>query len=412
MALVELSSVLGLFHKQISNLKTKNYIYWCFIAFPLLFLIWNNHFFFPIKGALWVDPWFYTTGFLDLPWHIQSYGSEYFYSRLSWLIPGAICHKLLSPKNANLLLHIAFYCCGYFSFLGILKELAGKSATVIGVLIYALNPVILWANGWDYVDGCIITYFLCSAYLLIRGFKTNKMIYFLLSGIFQGLLVCANLFALILCAALYIYVFFNIQNKKICIKQIFFMLTGSLLILIALSIINIRLGGTAFFLKSSFLFAFKNSSMSNISNPSDPFWFLCAPWLIVPVSAFLFAIHGVVLKRNSFSLMINNLHQGIYLSYLVLFLIFLIFQCSGRPVLSLFYYANYLFPISAVVCSVAMVTFCSINLKTAFISLISISFIVNTTAICNYNLVTLAAISLFLALFVIKFDNFKLCGKN
>jgi hypothetical protein len=405
--------VAGYFIKKICNFRALDYSYKIFVAFPILILIWKNEFFYPIKGAMWVDPWFYTAGFIDLPWQIKHYGSEYFYSRLSWLIPGAICHNFLNPKSANILLHFTFYCCGYFSFLGTLKELGGKSSTLIGVLIYALNPVILWANGWDYVDGCIITYFLCSLYFMIRGIKTDKKIYFFICGVFQGLLFCANITALILCGMLASIYF--ISRKKIKSYNLSFchICLGCISILFLLSVVYSLLGGSGFFMKSSFLFALTNFSSANPSNPVSPFWFISAPWLIVPVSAFLLIIQKAILKKIwCFESDSNYLLTGLFFTYFILFLVFLGFQLKGNLMLSLFYYANYLFPPSAIICSLIIASHCKINLLTASIALVVISYIINTTAICNLNNQVLFALSLIFTLVLFIVDKLNKCLKT
>lgn len=413
MALIKLLDEAGYFIKKILNFRSLDCCYKLFIAFPILLLIWKKEFFYPIKGGMWVDPWFYTAGFIDLPWQIKHYGSEYFYSRLSWLIPGAICHHFLNPQKANILLHFTFYCSGYFSFLGTLNELGGKRSILIGVLIYALNPVILWANGWDYIDGSVITYYLCSLYFMILGLKTDKQPYFLICGIFQALLFCANLFALILCGTLASLCYIHKKRIQSFTKTYCFICIGCMSTLIFLSVLYSLIGGTGFFLESSFLHVFKNYGRENPSNPNSQLWIISAPWLIVPVSAFLLIIiRAIFMKESAHKTIENSLLSGLCFTYFFLFLVFLGFQIKGNPMLSLFYYANYLFPLSAIICSLLIKSFFKISFVMSSTILVILSYIINTTAICNLNNQVLFVFSLISAFVLFFVDKQYKCLKN
>src|SRR6185295_9311228 len=57
-----------------------------------------------------IDPWVYHGFFGHFSEYITSwFPGTYYGSRLAWIIPGYIANALLSPVNANYVLHFAVY---------------------------------------------------------------------------------------------------------------------------------------------------------------------------------------------------------------------------------------------------------------------------------------------------------------
>src|SRR5215467_1325496 len=76
---------------------------------PLLQLAVYPSLFVTPGGNQSIDPWVYVGFSLSLPAHLQRFGETYYASRLSWIVPGFIAHRLFPPLVAEYVLHLAFF---------------------------------------------------------------------------------------------------------------------------------------------------------------------------------------------------------------------------------------------------------------------------------------------------------------
>jgi hypothetical protein len=138
------------------------------VLFPVL-VLWHrdNALFTP---PWYADPWFYTGFFRNLTeYKGDLFFGLYYGGRLGWVLPGALCHALLPPLAANLLLRVLVHGTAACSLFFIVRRLAGTRAALPATLVFSMNPWVWAAIGWDYPDGAGIAYCLLALALLTRS---------------------------------------------------------------------------------------------------------------------------------------------------------------------------------------------------------------------------------------------------
>ena len=118
----------------------------------------------------YADPWFYLGFFRDLVEYKRYlfYGT-YYGSRLSWILPGFLVHSIFSPVVANCVLHLTVQSVATLSFFYVLRWTAGVRVAFLATIVFAVNPWLWVATGWDYPDGIGIAYCLLAMALLTRS---------------------------------------------------------------------------------------------------------------------------------------------------------------------------------------------------------------------------------------------------
>ena len=108
-------------------------------ALPLIALALNpNLFFSPLD---FVDPWVYL-GYFH---HLREFSGSmfkglYFANRLSWLLPGALFFKVLSPLVANYVLRLAVAYTALYSLYFAMRRLASEGLALAAAVTLAANP--------------------------------------------------------------------------------------------------------------------------------------------------------------------------------------------------------------------------------------------------------------------------------
>ncbi|MEO8369123.1 MAG: hypothetical protein ABI806_07990, partial [Candidatus Solibacter sp.] len=119
---------------------------------------------------LFTDPWYYLGFFRTLlDFKRELFPDAYFGSRLSWVLPGFVVHRLFSPLLANFVLHVGVHLLATFSFFAILRRTAGERAAFLSTMVFSLHPWLWAATGWDYVNGAGIAYLLCTMAALTKA---------------------------------------------------------------------------------------------------------------------------------------------------------------------------------------------------------------------------------------------------
>src|ERR1019366_5260961 len=118
----------------------------------------------PLFSPLWYsDTWFYLGYFRDLVnFKRDLFPGFYYGSRLSWILPGYLAHKLLSPLLANALLHLGVHILATASLFRILRLTAGVRAAFLTAILFSVYPWFWAATGWDHVNGAAIAFLLAG----------------------------------------------------------------------------------------------------------------------------------------------------------------------------------------------------------------------------------------------------------
>jgi hypothetical protein len=118
------------------------------LLLPLVLLVANPNVWINPGGNSDTDPWVYTGFFFSLPEHLARFGGTDYGSRLSWILPGFIAHRVLPPLAANYALHLTFLYVLLFVTYRLLANGVNRSAAMLGTLLLGWNPVIQDAQSW------------------------------------------------------------------------------------------------------------------------------------------------------------------------------------------------------------------------------------------------------------------------
>ena len=176
------------------------------LALPVL-VLWHcdNPLYTPLR---FTDPWYYLGYFRTLlDFKRDLFPDAYFGSRLSWILPGFLVHRLFSPLPANFILHAGVHLLASLSFFAILRRIAGERAAFLSTLLFSLNPWLWAATGWDYVNGAGIAYMLCTmAWLTAAGGRdARKRLLLFAAGAGMAAMVYAHFLWLSLAPLLVLY---------------------------------------------------------------------------------------------------------------------------------------------------------------------------------------------------------------
>src|ERR1035437_6603962 len=116
----------------------------------------------PLFSPLWYsDTWFYLGYFRDLvSFKRDLFPGFYYGSRLSWILPGYLAHRILPPLFANAVLHLGVHTVATLSLFRILRSTAGVRAAFLTAVLFSAYPWYWCATGWDYPSGPGIAYLL------------------------------------------------------------------------------------------------------------------------------------------------------------------------------------------------------------------------------------------------------------
>lgn len=326
---------------------------------PLLLYVINKSWTF-VTPASWVDPFLYTSYFVDLRENLASYGFPYYASRLPWILFGHAAFSVMSYLAADLFLRFFLVYGAGFSVYGITWGLWRKrTAATIAALITVTNTAFLWSASWNYVDGAGIVAILCALLCLTHaaGNSTSvgKCLSFL-GGVFAMVALSTNLIlvipALLLGTWLISFSWLRGQRPVQIGYSIVSMALGSICTFLFFAGINLELGGGFNYLQPQI----KASVTITPETYGAPPPLSEGGWLVFLV---LGAIASVgLLLRGAYSYVQGGRHLDMPLSrgciagahMLTMLSVWVFFDLSlGWRLLNWAYYANYVLPFVFVV---------------------------------------------------------------
>jgi len=308
-------------------------------------------------GVGYLDPWFYLGFFRNLA---NFKGSEfpftYYGSRLSWILPGALIHSLFSPLAANYILHLAVQSVATVSLFTTLRLTAGARRAFLTTMVFAVNPWLWNATGWDYVDGVGIAYCLLTMALLTTAVvRPVKRWTLLAAGMALAAMVYSNLFwvALAPLLPLYYIALAWMWRRTPAIRSFLSLClwfgAGCAIVTVVFGGINHLLDGHFWFYAPSVLFALALVSQTNPWFQSIWTGHALVPWLWFSVIA---GGAGLVLLpyRLRRPLTGSNAASVLFLAQCLGAIGLMGYmQFRGSPALGLPFYASYLLPFTFLV---------------------------------------------------------------
>ena len=321
---------------------------------PAFQLAINHNLFITGSHFGFIDPWVYTGFFLSFPRFLHDYAGTYYVTRLPWILPGFVAHALLPPLAANYVLHLGLF---YLLLLGLYRFIshgAGRALALLVVLLSAWEPMMLSSVSWDYVDGAGLVY-LVWTFAFVESSITSKRsgIWLIAAGASVAMAAGTNLSLL---AFWPIAVLFYLVRCRRPLTMASLARAGAAFVAGAFAAIGVlcaanrSLGGDWLFFMPSLVFG------SNLLSGPNP-WaqhgllrFTVDHYLALPVAATLGALWACLSARrhqNDFEDPASwRFAMATQAAVLAAFAIWAFFELRGTPVLSLTYYAVYLFPLS------------------------------------------------------------------
>jgi hypothetical protein len=157
----------------------------------------------PLYNPNVVDPWVYTALFTNFHFIYGLFWNTYYASRLPWVVPGLLLHRLLPDHAAYFALHAVFFIGGGVAAFLLVRQFLGRLA---GFTAYALllgNQLYYNAQAWNYVDGAVVTYLLAAfAFGTTTADGHRRAASMFAAGFFATAAVATNLFVAVLALGL------------------------------------------------------------------------------------------------------------------------------------------------------------------------------------------------------------------
>jgi len=310
----------------------------------------------PLFSPLWqTDPWFYLGYFRDLVnFKRDLFPDIYYGTRLSWILPGYLAHRILPPLFANAVLHLGVHIVATASLFRILRSTAGVRAAFLTAILFSAHPWFWCATGWDHVTGAAIAYLLLGMACLVAAAEMPSRRWPLtLAGMSLAGAVIAHLFlaAFVPLALLHYAGMVWIRRaplKPTLIRAALWLAVGFLATTVPLCAINgFLIDGNFWFWSPSFRTA--STVMRSYIWP-ESIWseHRLVPWLWLPIASAVVAVVSVCRWRGAGK---PRDFAGLMASaqLLLAFAFMVALQLRGITLLGHYYYACYLFPFAFLV---------------------------------------------------------------
>ena len=260
---------------------------WAFCS--LLLLSFRPGYGFPPFELL--DSWIYTSYQWAPRAQINDFGATYYGSRLSWILPGAFLHHFLPPVTAELVFKLGFSALLAGAVSLVVHTGHGLRWALLSIAAVVCCPLVIRALHADYTDTPVFTYAAVTiACITLAKDSARWPLWIAGAGGSLALMAVANLGSLSTVGValgayhlLWLRWPFSRQLAAIGCYAV-----SAAAVLGSLGGMHVFLGGHFYFLKPQvdMIFYFKKLA-SNPWAPTEPLWFLSAPWLILPFATLL-----------------------------------------------------------------------------------------------------------------------------
>lgn len=310
-----------------------------------------------LAPAFWIDPFIYTGYMIYGPLHVQEFKDLYYTTRMPAIALGWFMHWAISdPSIATIMLRFTYgVVLALGAAAGVQAFSASRAAPKVAIALALLNPYVLWAIGWDYVDGAALAYL--SAAVGTTGFAAARRSWFVgaLAGACFALAV-STYFMLVLFAPVLLLVGIAAGlpfNLRSLLRLGLAAMVGFVCAVALMGVVSILMGGKLLYFMPQIDAAFDISANKAAWKAANYDWIKHATWLLLPGAATLaagvFALYAFA-RRLSGIRASSREHQLLLLcvAQLLAGVTFLVFELSGFWLLQIYHYAVYLNAISMV----------------------------------------------------------------
>ena len=292
-----------------------------------------------------IDSWLYTGCFLSLPDYLHRYHDTYYLTRLSWLLPGFIVHRLFAPLTANDVLHFTFFYALLAATYCLVSTGINRSAAILVTLIVGWNPAILLSLSWDYVDGAGIVFLVVTLLCLEHAArpKGHTSMWAAGAGASFACMVCANLFLVTLAPALALFLLLRTGSSRWrdVLRRLLPTAAGTVAVLVFFGGANRWLGGAWLFLVPSFRSARELLSGPNPWKAPGYGWIFRSTWLVLPAMASVGAVLALRCWRG-----IGSFERALQLTLLSALAWWIVLQLGPMNPFQIPYYVSYVSALS------------------------------------------------------------------
>lgn len=287
------------------------------------------------------------------PLHVHAFKDLYYTSRIPAIALGWLAHSATAdPSLASIVLRFAYgLVLALGAAAGARAFSASRAAPKMAIALALLNPYVLWAIGWDYVDGAALAYLSATMGAASLAAARRSWIIAAVAGACYALAV-STYFMLVLFAPILLLIGLaaGLPFSLKPMLRIGVAAMGGFALAVALtSVLSSLMGGRFFYLMPQIDAAFSISANRAAWKTATYDWVEYASWLLLPGAATLaagvFALYALV-GRLSHTRDIQLLL--LCAAQLVTALMFLVFELSGYWLLQFSYNAVYLNAISVV----------------------------------------------------------------
>lgn len=296
------------------------------------------------------DAWIYYGYYENLVFYLRRFPDLYYTSRLAVVLPGFVVHHLFRPVVANLVLHGALILVAVQSFHAVARDLFGCRAAFLATMAAATHPFLLYALGWNYVDGFGIAYYLLGSALAARASRDGRGSWAALAGAGAACtaLVSTNFFYGLYVPLIggHFLLLDRVRERRSWPLSLAVAGAGAVGLYTALGTFSWLAGGYFHYLRSSFTFVADFALASeNPFRDAGYAWLPKGVWLAVPL---LTLLGGAIVLRRSRALLrqqwrlwwvhVQLVYVAAVLAYMQLF--------GDGAVLQHQYYASLLIPVA------------------------------------------------------------------
>jgi hypothetical protein len=247
-----------------------------------------------------IDPWLYTALMANFGFTYHWFNMTYYASRLPLIIPGVFLNSFLTPSQAYVVLHFAFFLTGGLFMYLLVRALFGPRIALFVYPAVLTNAVYVDAHTWDYFDGAVITYLAGGLYFLVSSIGTTSRTRPAIAGFLFAAAAATNLYATLLVLAgilAYLYGRLTIDRpfgvRRVAHDTVWFCLGGALL-LGACGVFARSHGGRFLFFMNS-IQALNDFSTAQWKLPNYA-WMRAEPRLLIPL--FVSAAAAIAWRRR------------------------------------------------------------------------------------------------------------------
>lgn len=312
----------------------------------------------PFQSLSHMDPWYYFGEFIHFP-HYERLMPNYAGERLMWILPGLVLARIFSPTYGLIALHVLFYCLATFSLYYIVQTFTERRTALLTSCLLGCHPLFIGANGWSYLDGASIAYFLLTFASIAKSESSRfPRLCMLLAGIWWASLVYTYIpwLAFTPCPLFFYYVISgrnggNFSFKELRKRMLPFLALfslGATTLTFGLQILHIFLYGLGkgFFFRNNLATAL---SMATITIEKAPWssgnyrWIPSASWIVFPVLAFFVCI-GLLVQYKRAAVKLSPLAIASAVIYLYCFTFMVVMTVRANRLLEFDYFASILIP--------------------------------------------------------------------